>query len=461
VAGVAVAACLLLTSPGCSSAPGRQDVVVLHVYDGAGHRLDWEQFRDLQANGAGEDGHNDALLDAGTLEVTATGPLYPDGAGVALDAPAGALLALAWPSPDGYSQLLLPVPPPGTYSFNLLAARQAVAALRALRDAHPDQPPAGTAVEASASAEADLARAEATADESAAAVAATRAYDAAVHAQVALLQQYGAGRAAALRRGVTLDELPDTATLERARAAVGDGGWVRLVLDPDTPLREYAAPVAAAHRLGLRVLALPVDSSEMADLDDAAWRSRVTDAVAALPDVDEWEAGNEVNGDWLGEDVAARVAWAVDHVHEHTQASVLVTLYWQLGEGEAENSLFTWLAAHPEAVARADDVGLSVYPEEHPLGAATDAVLTRLHAVLPGRTLLVSELGYGSADLQPVWWWGSRTDQTGAGRAAVASLYTLAPAAYPFIGGGPFWWYFAQDGGSGTPLQQALRAAWS
>ena len=455
-----VAACLLLAVPGCSTGPGRSDVVILRVYDGAGQLLAWEQFRDLQSNGAGDDGHNDALLDAGSLQVTEAGPLYPDGGGVALDAPAGALLALAWPSADGYSQLLLPVPPPGTYSFNLLAARQAVSALRALRGAHPDEAPATAAADSAATAEAELARAEATADEASAAVAATRAYDAAVHAQVTLLQQYGTGRAASLRRGVTLDELPDAAILQRARAVVGDGGWVRLVLDPDTPLREYAAPVAAAHRLGLRVLALPVDSSEMAALDGAAWRSRITAAVAALPDVDEWEAGNEVNGDWLGTDVAARVAWAVDHVHEHTAASVLVTLYWQLGEGEPENALFNWLAAHPEAVARADDVGLSIYPEEHPLGAATDAVLTRLHAVLPGRTLVVSELGYGSADLQPIWWWGDRTDRD-AGRAAVASLYTLAPAGHASVGGGPFWWYFAQDAGAGTPLLQALRAAWS
>jgi hypothetical protein len=459
VAGAAAA--LLLTVHGCSSDPGRQDVVVLRVYDADGHLLSWRQFRDVQSNGAGVDGHNDALLDASTLQITEIGPLYPDRGGIALDPPdEDALLALAWPSADGYSQLLLPVPPPGRYNFNLLAARQAAAAVRALVGAHPDQPAAGDAATAIATAEAELTRAEAADDEVAAAVAATQAYDAAVHAQVVLLQQYGTGRAATLRRGVTLDEVPDAATLERARAAVGDGGWIRLVLDPDTPLREYAAPVAAAHRLGLRVLALPIDSSEMAALSDAAWRARITAAVDALPDVDEWEAGNEVNGDWLGEDVAARVAWAVDHVHEQTAATVLVTLYWQLGEGEAENSIFNWLAAHPESVARADDVGLSVYPEEHPMGAATDAVLTRLHDVLPGRTLLISELGYGSEDLQPIWWWGSPTDQEGAGRAAVASLYTLAPAGYPFTGGGPFWWYFAQDANPGTPLLKALQSSW-
>jgi hypothetical protein len=455
------AVALVLLLPCCARGPAVREPVVLRVYDADGHQLSWREFRDVESNGAGDDGHNDVLLDPETLQVTEVGPLYRDGRAVALDPPGGpALLAFAWPSSDGYSQLLLPVPPPGSHNFNLLAARQAVSGLRTLMTGHPDQAPAGEAAAAVATATAELAAAERAASDPAVAVAAIRAYEAATHAQVLLLQQYGADRAAALRRGVTLDEIPDDATLRQARAAVGEGGWIRLVLDPDTPLAEYAAPVAAAHRLGMRVLALPVDSSAMAELGGRAWRSRIAAAVAALPDVDQWEAGNEVNGDWLGDDVAARVAWAVDHVHEHSRASVLVTLYWQLGEGAPENALFNWLAEHPEAVARADDVGLSLYPEEHPLGAATDAVLTRLHAVLPGKTLTISELGYAAADLEPIWWWGSTSDPEGAGRAAVASLYTLAPAGYPLAGGGPFWWYFAQDGAPDTPLAQALRAAW-
>lgn len=54
----------------------------------------------------------------------------------------------------------------------------------------------------------------------------------------------------------------------------------------------------------------------------------------------------------------------------------------------------TRLTAHPEAVRAADDVGLSIYPEEHPLGAAFDPVVTELHAAAAHATLLVSEVGY-------------------------------------------------------------------
>jgi hypothetical protein len=137
-----------------------------------------------------------------------------------------------------------------------------------------------------------------------------------------------------------------------------------------------------------------------------------------------------------------------------------VTVYWQLGEGQRQNALFNWLAAHPEAARDADDVGLSLYPEEHPLGAATDTVLTRLHAVLPDATLLVSELGYGADDLDHIWWWGDPVDTAGAARAAVASLYTAAIGAYGFGGGGPFWWYFSADATPDTALVGALRSLW-
>ncbi|MGY1727086.1 hypothetical protein ACI79J_08925 [Geodermatophilus sp. SYSU D01062] len=452
----------LLVLASCTAHATDRSAVVLHVYDSSGNRLDWRQFRQLQSNGHGEDGYDDALLDPVTLEVTESGPLYPRRGDPALDQPDGeALLSLAWPSSDGYSQLLLPVPPAGTHNFNLLAAQQAVSAVHRQLSGQAGAPLPGDVEAAIVTARAELREAQDADTESGAAVAASRAYDAAVHAQVLLLQHAGAERCGQLRRAVTLDVFPTEAELRRAAAVVGSGGWVRFVLDLDVPLSDYAAAVRAAHRHDLRVLAQPVDSSEMAGLSDAAWRRRITDAVAALPDADEWEVGNEVNGDWLGPDVAARVAWAVRHVHARTSAPAMVTLFWQLGEAEPENALFNWLATHPEAVAEADDVGLSIYPEMHPLGAATDVVLRRLHAVVPHATLLVSELGYHSPDLEPIWWWGDREDPAGAGRAAVARLYTTAIAAYPFGGGGPFWWYFAAEATPGAPLTEALGSCWS
>jgi hypothetical protein len=303
--------------------------------------------------------------------------------------------------------------------------------------------------------------ARATKDEASAAVAADRAYDAAVEASLLLLQEYGHRRAGALTRGVTLDRRPSRADLQRAVDLTGPGGWVRFVLDPAVPLRSYALPLETAHQLGLKVLLQPVDSSAMSAFDDAGWRRRWEAAVGALPGADEWETGNEINGDWLGDDVAERVAWATRYVHAQTTAPALVTLYWQLGEGEPENALFNWVADHPEAVAGADVIGLSIYPEEHPLGAATDRVLRQLNRVLPDRPIVISELDYWAADLDHTWWWGSKADPHGTGRTRVAGFYTQAIGSFPFGAGGPFWWYFLDEVRVNSPLAAALRESWS
>lgn len=458
---VVVLGIILLVVTACGG-PRSRSLVVLHVYDRSGKLLTWDEFRGVQSNGAGEDGENDALLDPADLVIIEPWPLFARDGSPALEHPGRpALLALAWPSVDGYSQLLLSVPPPGTYSFNLLAAEAAVAALHRLLDSHPGVTSSPEAADRIGIATTALDGARGAADEADAAVKANQAYDAAVGASVLLLQQYGQERAGQLRRGVTLDRIPRRADLQHVVALTGQGGWVRLVLDQDTPFTSYAGPIGTAHELGLRVLLEPVDSSAMGDLDEAGWRRRWQSAVRALPEADEWETGNEVNGDWLGSHVADRVAWATRYVHEHTDATALVTLYWQLGEGRPENALFNWLAAHPEAAAEADTVGLSLYPEEHPLGGATDEVLRQLNHVLPDRPVIISELGYGAEDLDRIWWWGVRSDPEGLGRASVAGLYTRAIGAYDFGGGGPFWWYFLHDAPAGSPLAGVLRESWA
>ena len=343
-------AAVVLTLAACTNSVGDPQVV-FHVYDRAGEKLSWAGFRDVQSNGWGESGYNDVLLDPSDLTITQPWPLYDSGDNPALKSPAQlAVLAFAWPSDSGYSQLLLPVPGPGTHNLNLLIAQASMDALQELRDQPPDKQPSTEANEAIVSAETALDAAQQIHDEADAASAADSAHDAAVRAEVILLQQYGQGGASKGRRAITLDQPATDSDLQRVVDLTGEGGWVRMVLDIDTPLSLHQGPVRRAQALGLRVVLQPVDSSEMAELDEATWRQRWRDVVAMFPEADEWETGNEVNGGWLGEQVAERVAWATEYVHDHTDATALVTLYWQLGEAEPENAMFDWLASHPEAV---------------------------------------------------------------------------------------------------------------
>jgi hypothetical protein len=221
---------------------------------------------------------------------------------------------------------------------------------------------------------------------------------------------------------------------------------VRLVFDLSEGPSYYTATVRAAHKAGIRVVGQFLDSSDMARVSQKQWQRRVARFVTGLPDVDTWEVGNEANGNWLGSGVGAKIAYAAAYVKAHTRASTLLTLYWQLGEDDAEHSLFTWASSLPQSTVRnLDQIGLSVYPEDHPLGAAFDRVFRTLHEAFPRQRLAITELGYWSADTGHAWWWGSRDDPTGKGRQAVADLYTRAVFGYPYSAGGTYWWYFLEE----------------
>lgn len=436
-----------------------------------GNPLSWKEFRQIQENGHGGDGDNDLLVEPDTLIVHREQPLYPVDGVPALDRPAGpAALSLAWPTSDGYSTLILDLPGPGSYVFNLLAARSAVAELETQLAARPGYAPGPAFRTARGSARDELALAESAPTPSLRAVHGTRAYEAAVHAQLLLLKEFGTQYAAAHRGavrpvwGVTFDSTAGVAAgIASARAMLhgraGDG-WVRIVFDREQPASSYRDVVAQVRAAGLHVVGQFVDSSDLARVGQAAWERRVAEYVTTLPLVQEWEVGNEVNGSWLGGAVTDKVRYAAAYVKAHTDARTLLTLYWQLGEDDAAHSVFTWVDRRldPDLLRSVDDVGLSVYPGEHPLGAAFDRVFRTLHRRLPAQHLLVSELGYGSPDLDRTWWWGSPSD-VDAGQAAVADLYSRAALGYPYSRGGPYWWYFLTEGAPGSPVWSAIASA--
>jgi hypothetical protein len=444
-------------------------LVRFRVYDTTGRRLDWSAFRRLQENGKGEDGDNDMILDPATLRVRSGWPLYEDGGDPVLDRPRGAAaLSLAWPTADGYSALILDLPRPGTYVFNRLAAQQAVAQLRSTLSSRPGYRPSPAFSVSWRSARHELAMARASRTDADKGRHGARAYEAAVHAQLLALREFGTQYLAQGAHpapgpgpsrapgenpppvGFTLDAIrPGSGDLLRVSSLVHHrrgAAAVRLVFDLSQGPSYYAATVRAAHKAGIRVVGQILDSSDMARVSEEQWQRRVARYVTGLPDVDTWEVGNEVNGNWLGSGVASKITYAAAYVKSHTRAATLLTLYWQLGEDDAKHSVFTWASSLPRSTVRnLDQIGLSVYPEDHPLGAAFDRVFRTLHEAFPHQRLAVTELGYWSADLGHTWWWGSRDDPIGKGRQAVADFYTRAAFGYPYSAGGTYWWYFLEE----------------
>jgi hypothetical protein len=308
---------------------------VFHSYDSLRKQLQWSNFRALQENGKGKAGDNDMLLNAGELTVIAMWPLYSDSgsaSGNPMFAWPGkeASLSLAWPTSDGYSNLIIDMPGPGTYNFTYLAAQQEVSVLDSAVAARSSYRPSATFTTASDTAHAQLSAANSATTESQQGAHGAQALDVALHAMTTLYSEYGIQYAQSNRSTirpqwrVTFDTITGgTGYLATVRDLFGGDpqeGWVRIVFDRKKSPSYYANEIAAAHQAGLRVVGQFLDSSDMAKVSLHAWKSRVRAYVSALPTVDEWEVGNEVNDNWLGRGVVSKVTYAANYVKTHTAA---------------------------------------------------------------------------------------------------------------------------------------------
>lgn len=473
-AGAAAAAAAATVMAACAPDGDEESsagVARLDVVDSSGSLLDLDGLRRIQSNGAGEDGWDDQLLSTDTLEVLAHAPLYEDDeASAAVDLPDGgpATLTLSWPTSHGYSALMADIPGPGRYSLAELAARAlherqaprldslgpaARAEVQSLRD------DAATALDACSSASDPAERASRGAE----------ALEAAAGAQLALDEACQALAPADAVVGVTFTQPPDAAQVSQA-VGIGEGRRrtaVRIVVDDASDSGELDAwrqTVTALHDAGALALVQVCDSQMMATFSDEAWHQRVGALIAALPEADAWEVGNELGGSWLGDDAVDRTLRAARAVRADpatAAATTVVTLYYQLGQESEESSVLTWAGSEltPELLELTDVLGLSVYPQLHPLGTGADRVLTALAEAFPDQRLALTELGYGGDDLDSgPWWFGSQQD-TAAARTAVARHLTSAALGRERSWGAPFWWYYLQDerpGAPGGPVGEVL-----
>ncbi|WP_128772776.1 Tat pathway signal sequence [Actinomyces oricola] len=474
VGAAALSACSAPACPagrGCSPAGGSAGTVLLDIADDTGQLLAFDQMRRIQSNGAGSEGHDDVLLETGSLRAVVEGPLEEGReATAALELPAGGpwTLNLSWPTSHGYSALMADLPGPGRYALAELAARGlharqgerlAAAALTAEPDLASQRQTTATA----------LARCEAAAGPQERAQLGAQALESAAAAQLLLDSQAVALAPADALVGVTLTS-PPSADQSGDLDLLKNGGRqpaARIVIeDPfdEEEMTLWERSVTELQDRGVVVVGQVCDSTAMAGLDDDAWRARVDRLLERLGPVDAWEVGNELGGDWLGQDAVERVRHAATSVRRAGGATTLLTLYHQLGQGAVEHSVVTWAQDNldPELKEMIDVVGLSVYPQWHPLGTAADRVLGAVGELFSTQRLAVLELGYGGEDLDPGPWWFGSPDDLAAGRHAVARHVTAAALGRPRAWGAPFWWYYLEDeapGAAGGPVHEDLTQA--
>ncbi len=458
--------------PSCAGAA----TVVLHAYDEAGTLLSTQAFLD-RSDAAPKGWRNDLTYRVSDGTAVARTPIY-DLAGLpALDITGpGVGLAVAWPTQNtGYSTLFLDNLgaglSAGTLVFNDLAARDVRAKLDAALARRPGFVPSAAYTALDEEADALLLAAAEAGAESERGRLAQQALDRLVRAFEVLLHDDGLQRArsAALGEwwGVTVDRVNNypsvVASISGLVENVAGRAVVRIVFDEGVGAGQYDAVVAAAQAAGLRVMGELLDSAAMSSCDLAGFEARVREYVDHFPQIDLWEIGNEVNGEWLGADVAAKITYAADYVKTKDPGDTTVlTFYWQMGTaGGASTTLFQWIADNVGASLRADTdvVALSTWIGDAPLGVAHDEVYQRLHALFPAQRIVMGELGYWSQGTTKAWWWRSRSDPAGAVRRALAEHMYLANLSFDYSDGGVFWWNYYDEMSARGPLWDAVNEA--
>ncbi len=248
--------------------------------------------------------------------------------------------------------------------------------------------------------------------------------------------------------GVTLDKVTHLERLLGELAALPERPTTRIYFERRAPASSYEQDVREIHTVSA-VMGELLDSSDEKAESVSEFQSRTLSYLSTLSgDVDIWEIGNEVNGNWTGpyEAVAAKLSEAYEDVAA-TGAATALTLYANnfgpehCGDGSSELTPVQFSERHvPARVADGlDYVLLSYYPTEcggrEPDATEVAQELERLHALYPS-----AALGFGEVGLpRPA---GRRTLATA--KQLMRWAYSLDPGL-PYYVGGYFWWYGAED----------------
>ncbi len=465
---------------GASSAIASAQTVLLHFYDANGQQLSGnEALKIMDGNGAGF--RCDAIVDPVSLKELVALPLSPATNGLKFTVISGtpAALEVDWQTAArGYSTLILDNSGSGftsgaTVNFTYQGAKDVKRRLDLGLGDRPSYVRSANFQNAYNNASNDIAIADATSIDSVKGQYGQLALDQLAVANDLMLSEYGIQFAQSHAAqsppwlGLTVTGITNYASDFRLASNITQPyGWMRIVFSKDQSPSYYLAAVQDAKSRGLRVMGQPIDSSCASKYDAAGYYNRIAqyvDYFAAHGNlIDAWEVGNEVNGEWLGSGVGAKVADAASYARQNSSAQVVVTLYWQIGTGPGpNNSTFNWAYKYltPSVLQNVDVVLLSTYPDGGgQMGLAFDEVFQTMHAAFPTQKIGIGELGYaydggdpcgtttGPGEVQAAYgnWYCDRNNAH-AGRPCVAHQFYSAVLGYDYSIGGVFWWYYSQE----------------
>lgn len=246
--------------------------------------------------------------------------------------------------------------------------------------------------------------------------------------------------------GITSDDAYHSKEIVDSISKMSRKITMRLVYDEKVKATEYVASTKEVHKVAF-VMGELLDSFYVGKETLASYRARASEYLAAMGDnVDIWEIGNEINGEWLGTtaNVVAKMQGAYD-VMKAKQKRVALTLYYNQGcYDDKANEMFTWAAANiPQNMKNGLDYVLVSYYEDDCSGLKPDwpTVFHKLALMFPNSKVGFGEVGTKIALKKNKQIILSAQDN----KAEYIKRYYSMTINEPNYIGGYFWWYGYQD----------------
>ena len=234
--------------------------------------------------------------------------------------------------------------------------------------------------------------------------------------------------------GVTIDSIDSLADIVTSLKNLSHKPTTRIVFDEGTSSSYYSAAAAQIHAVSF-VMGEILDSFYVKSISTAAYGARTTEFMNGLgSNVDIWEIGNEINGEWLGDTptVAAKMTTSYNLVKAAGKKAAVTLYYNQDCWANKSNEMFTWAQANiPASMKSGLDYVLISYYEDDCNGLQPNwaTVFHQLAVMFPN-----SKIGFGET--------GTKNSNN---KAAFINRYYDMIINEPNYIGGYFWWYFKQD----------------
>ncbi|MDO4258446.1 MAG: hypothetical protein Q4C87_02880 [Actinomycetaceae bacterium] len=256
-------------------------------------------------------------------------------------------------------------------------------------------------------------------------------------------------------RGITIASHDNLDEIIEAVENLSSPPTVRIVVDSSEKPSDIR-PLVDGLDPHAQLMMTVVDSTQMAQLSAEDIRQRTTAFIDVYASqVDVWEIGNELNGQWVGDNPQAineKVSAASKVVEAAGERSAITLNYWHSADcysKEWEETISYSQTLPDEVMKHLDLLMLSVYetacsPIQRPNARDLARTFIAIGEQAPRAQLAIGEFGaQGVED-------GMERNPTPQYKADIARRYMSMNAELTqlvgrrFVGGW-FWWYFAED----------------